>query len=88
MRSSESRSKGSLMTEAAPECLDDIGEKTCFGPVEFRFPMSGTGASFPRCHTHFEIAFDRYEETNRRYPKHAPNDFDPSYAGERWDDDY
>jgi hypothetical protein len=23
-----------------------------------------------------------------RYPVHAPADFDPTYAGERWDDDY
>jgi hypothetical protein len=30
----------------------------------------------------------KHAETRRRYPSSAPADFDPSYAGERWDEDY
>lgn len=30
---------------------------------------------------------DREDEIRRRYPRHQPADFDPTYAGERWDED-
>ena len=30
---------------------------------------------------------DREDEIRRRYPQHQPADFDPTYAGERWDED-
>ena len=47
---------------------------------------------FPRCENHYvEYAArvdPKHAETRRRYPVSAPADFDPSYAGERWDEDY
>jgi hypothetical protein len=70
-----------------PECLNDHDGR-CRGPVEYRMPLSGTGRSFPRCELHWEERLAEQERTNERYPQHAPSDFDPSYAGERWDDDY
>lgn len=73
-----------------PDCLDaprNFGEE-CQGPVEYRYPLSGTGKSFPRCDKHWADRLDVQEGINRRYPTSAPSDFDPSYAGERWDDEY
>lgn len=69
-------------------CLDDYGDDTCSGPVEYRMAISGTGRSFPRCDFHWGKALDRRDEINRRYPYHRPSDFDESYAGERWEEDY
>lgn len=72
------------------ECLDDYGNDECKGAIEYRMPLSGTGRSFPRCDGHWSERLDVQEGINRRYPDSpsAPSDFDPTYAGERWDDDY
>ena len=67
--------------------LDDASGDTCEGPVEYRMPLSGTGKSFPRCDKHWEKRLDVQQGINERYPTHAPSDFDPSYAGESWDED-
>lgn len=69
-------------------CIDSHGAIDCTGTVEYRFPLSGTGKAFPRCDKHWGERLDRQRDINSRYPTHAPSDFDPSYAGERWDDDY
>jgi hypothetical protein len=69
------------------ECLDDSGRTPCSGEIEYRFAMSASGRSFPRCQKHFDAALDSYYDTQRRYPRNAPSDFDPSYAGERWEDE-
>lgn len=70
------------------ECLDDYGEGTCSGPVEYRMALSATGRSFPRCEKHWAERLEEQDRINARYPQHAPSDFDPSYAGERWEEDY
>lgn len=31
---------------------------------------------------------ERLDEIEQRYPRQAPADFDPTYAGETWDEDY
>lgn len=67
-------------------CLNEGPD--CEGPVEYRMAMSATGKQFPRCDKHFEEAYARYEDIQRRYPVNAPSDFDESYAGEHWDEDY
>lgn len=45
----------------------------------------------PRCDGHYDAYVERVQprmdEIRRRYPEHAPADFDPAYAGERWDED-
>jgi hypothetical protein len=71
------------------ECLDSWdGSNTCSGDIEYREALSGTGRSYPRCEKHWGERLDRQQEINERYPVHAPADFDPMYAGERWDEDY
>jgi hypothetical protein len=68
------------------ECLD--GPSECQGAVELRYPLSASGKWFPRCDRHWSERVLVQEGIDRRYPTHAPPDFDPDYAGERWDDDY
>lgn len=76
------------------ECLDaDPLGSDCKGPIEYRYALSGTGRSFPRCDKHWDERLVIQEGINQRYGHPdsnmgAPSDFDPLYAGERWDDDY
>jgi len=74
------------MTEEL-ECLDSYNS-SCVGVIELRPSLTGTGTSIPRCNKHWEDRLDKEERIRERYPYNAPSDFDPSYAGERWDDDY
>jgi hypothetical protein len=71
------------------ECLEHRNHPACEcqGPVEYRMPLSGTGRAFPRCAFHWDKRLDEQERINRTYPQTAPSDFDPSYAGESWDED-
>lgn len=75
-------------TDEALSCLDAGGSTPCHGAVEYRMALSATGRSFPRCQAHWEIRLMEQERINAAYPALAPADFDPSYAGERWDEDY
>jgi hypothetical protein len=80
------------MTEQPEElkCLED-NTGACSGPVEFRDPLSGTGKSFPRCAVHWSARLEKQEEIVARYAPFSdvpPTGFDPTYAGERWDEDY
>ena len=79
-------SHGETLPEEELECLD--GPVMCEGPVELRYPLSPTGRWFPRCDKHWADRLDVQEGINSRYPYHQPADFDPSYAGESWGDDY
>lgn len=69
-------------------CLDE-GRGNCEGQVEFRLPLTATGRSFPRCERHWNERLDTQEEISRKYPDSPlpPADFDPLYAGERWDEE-
>jgi hypothetical protein len=69
-------------------CLDEGDGGQCDGPVEYRMALSGTGKSFPRCDRHWDKRLEKQEEINERYPTLPPADFDPAYAGERWEEDY
>lgn len=73
----------------AQECLNYGSD--CGGSVEYRMPLSGTGRSFPRCDRHWSERLDQEEITRSRYghPDSAvpPAGFDPTYAGESWEDD-
>lgn len=71
-----------------PKCLDEH-QGDCSGTVEYRESLSGTGTPIPRCDHHFSLRLDRQQEIQARYGGHtAPSDFDPSYAGESWGEDY
>lgn len=69
------------------ECLDSYYDE-CAGRIEYRYALSGTGRSFPRCDKHWDERLRIQDDINRRYPATQPADFDPMYAGERWDEDY
>lgn len=66
-------------------CLEENDE--CQGFVEYRMALSGTGKAFPRCEFHWDKRLEKQEEHNTRYPVMPPHDFDPGFAGERWDED-
>lgn len=70
--------------ETPLRCLD--GPDGCQGEVEYRMALSSTGKQFPRCDKHWDERLATQEIINERYPFLPPHDFDPGYAGERWDD--
>lgn len=62
------------------------GPEGCRGKVTLRFSAMGTPN--PRCEAH-QRKRDKVERQIRtRYEGPRPSDFDPGYAGERWDPDY
>lgn len=69
-------------------CLDEHAEDGgCEGAVEYRMPLTESGRSFPRCEKHWAARVDFQRYIGERYPQSAPADFDPAYAGERWEED-
>lgn len=73
------------MTEPL-ECLESGPD--CRGKVDM---WTTDGLRYwPRCDFHGERRLERYENSIERYANSdvAPSWFDPSYAGERWNDDY
>ena len=65
----------------------------CMGDPTFCFGLliedwSGMGTRLVRCEYHYDERQKIEAGINERYPYHQPSDFDPTYAGERWDDDY
>lgn len=78
-----------MATDYATECenhgMDDI---QCGGEVDWHRTIGGT-MTVRRCWNHQEAKLDALEAINRRYPDSPvpPSDFDPFYAGERWNYD-
>lgn len=70
-------------------CLDRH-DNECTGAVEMRYPLSGTGRSFPRCDGHWSLRLAKQQAINERYPDSPtpPDWFDPAAAGEQWDETY
>jgi hypothetical protein len=78
-------------TDDELQCISDGGAlDPCEGPVEYRMALSATGRSFPRCDKHWAKRLDEYERDQRNFPDSPipPSWFDPTAAGEHWDDDY
>jgi hypothetical protein len=71
------------------ECLNRF-EGGCVGSVVGRPSEAGTGTIIFRCTAHAQVAADRAEEIRSRYPDSStpPDWFDPTAAGETWDDEY
>ena len=69
------------------ECIENPDE--CRGEVEMRPSLTGTGTTIPRCDHHWDLRLERDEQLRRDYPDSPipPAWFDPTFAGERWDDD-
>lgn len=68
------------------ECMGNPDD--CSGPVEMH---SLDGLKYwPRCRFHFAERMRSYENSIERYANSdvAPGWFDPTAAGERWDEDY
>lgn len=72
-----------------PSCINSGDPEGCYGTVEYRTPLSGTGKSFARCDKHWSQRLIQEAELRQRYPDSdvPPSDFDPMYAGERWNED-
>ncbi|AEK07141.1 hypothetical protein JOEDIRT_122 [Mycobacterium phage JoeDirt] len=73
------------------DCLE--GPEGCAGDVFMYEALSGSGERYPRCERHYAEYYARVwpkmEETRKRYPDTdtPPDWFDPTYAGERWNED-
>lgn len=69
-------------------CIEQSSK--CAGPVEPRWPGYGE-RNFMRCEFHGERRVEREREAIERYGNPdspcPPAGFDPTYAGERWDDE-
>lgn len=68
-------------------CLNQ--SEDCAGPVKLYLRPSDW-TSWPRCEFHQDKREQQRENSMERYADSdvEPDWFDPSYAGERWDDDY
>lgn len=77
------------MTFDRTDCLN-YNPDTCSGPVEMWHSGGMNGRSWPRCSFHGKERLREHENSIERYADSdvAPSWFDPSAAGERWDDDY
>lgn len=76
------------------ECIDrprspSSEHEACRGEVLYRESLTGTGTAIPRCDFHWGVRLDFQEQINRDYPDSPvpPAWFDPTFAGERWNDD-
>jgi hypothetical protein len=77
------------MSEESKECLRATHDaENCSGEITRRFTDEGT--PIDECKYHTDKSYQRREELKERYPDSpiAPDWFDPTVAGERWDDDY
>lgn len=72
------------------KCIEASGERACVGETVYRESLSGTGTPIARCAGHWERRLVEQERINRTYPDspNPPSWFDPSAAGEHWNDDY
>ncbi len=77
------------MTTEQLSCLRDHGEGTCRGAVTERPSFAGTGTPIPECEYHMADSYEKDEAHREVYPDspNPPGWFDPTAAGERWDDD-
>lgn len=72
----------------ATECIEygEAGEN-CEGNVDYGGPPRGSGPA--RCDKHMTERWERYDNSIERYADSdcVPSWFDPTIAGERWEDD-
>jgi hypothetical protein len=72
-------------------CID--GPEGCQGEVYNYLALSGSGERYPRCDKHYGEYVIRVQPkidaVRERYPDTdtAPDWFDPTYAGESWNED-
>lgn len=68
---------------AAQPCLRRH-DGNCEGEVSGRASITTT---IYECAHHMAESIARNQANHHRYPEHPPADFDPTYAGETWDED-
>ncbi len=70
------------------ECLGD--PDYCKGAVDYHWNGDPDGKTWPRCEWHQAQRVQQRENSIEKYANSdvPPAWFDPSAAGERWDDDY
>lgn len=82
-----------ILCQDRPTSADSTRD-ACRGVVDFREPLSGTGAPTIRCDHHWNARLELQDRLRRDYPD---SDTPPhwyteqggeAYAGERWNDDY
>lgn len=79
------------MTIKEEKCLRSIGNPEeaakCVGVVA---GWESTTTMIYECEYHTRKSIEFRQGVRERYPDSPipPSDFDPTYAGERWDDDY
>lgn len=71
-------------------CVDFNEQDQCKGPIEFHSVDPGRATAWPRCEKHWVKRLERRENSMEKYENSdvAPSWFDPTYAGERWNEDY
>lgn len=70
-----------------PRCLQEGPD--CRGKVEYHLnPDRDDFKTFPRCEYHQQLRLDQAERNLELLSNVPPSWFDPSYAGERWNEDY
>jgi hypothetical protein len=67
------------------ECLQK-GD-SCQGKVAYRDVGRPDGKVFPRCEAHFNKRLASEQRNRELESPHPPSWFDPSYAGESWDEE-
>lgn len=68
------------------ECINEEAGP-CRGELSFRRSAGGT-CDITRCDTHWEERDEKMAQINEAYPDSpiAPSWFDPTYAGESWEE--
>lgn len=75
------------MEDEPIQCLEE-GED-CRGKVEYHWnPDRDDFKTFPRCEFHQERRLTQAEKNRELLSDVPPDWFDPTYAGERWDEEY
>jgi len=71
-------------------CIDFVEEDPCKGPIEFHSVDPGRTQAWPRCEKHWAKRLARRENSMEKYENSdvVPSWFDPTFAGERWEEDY
>jgi hypothetical protein len=79
------------------DCIDSYIKEfgPCDGSAVVEYPaLSGSGECYARCERHYQMYVERVQpridEVRERYPDSPipPLWFDPTYAGECWEEDY
>lgn len=78
-----------LAGHALSDCID-AAHSPCAGQHFPRLALSGSGERYVRCDAHYDAYVARtqpiLDDIRRRYPVFAPDDFDPTFCGEVWDE--